>query len=415
MTTSSSATSVCPEPGMFDRVFKAFRYRDFRLMWVGACTSSIGTWMQILAQSWLVYRLSNSSLYLGLDAFFGQIPIFLLSLFGGVFADRRSRRGLLLMSQFIQMGCAFTLTALVATGVVRVWHIWCLSFTVGIAQSFGGPAYLALVPTLVSKEDISNAIALNSIQFNVARVVGPMLGGLALNGLGASWCFALNGISFVAVIITLLMIRPQFIPAPSATSVLQSMKEGLRFIRAREGMQSLVALAFLLTLLSFPLITFLPVMAREVLHGNANTFTLLLCFSGLGSILGALTSAAMKQKEQAKRSVMAMGILGIFIAAFGASRNVIVSIAFVFAAGAALMIVFASNSSVVQLRVDDVMRGRVMSVYNVAFRGGMPFGSVVCGYLIKQTSAPVIMIGNGILVVAIAFYFLLFQRKLMKL
>jgi predicted MFS family arabinose efflux permease len=371
--------------------------------------------MQILAQSWLVYRLSNSSLYLGLDAFFGQIPIFLLSLFGGVFADRRSRRGILLMSQFVQMGCAFTLTALVATGVVRVWHIWCLSFTVGVAQSFGGPAYLALIPTLVSKEDISNAIALNSIQFNLARVLGPMLGGLALNGLGAAWCFGLNGISFVAVIITLLMIRPQFTPRPSSSSVLHSMNEGLRFIRTHEGMLSLVALAFLLTLLSYPFITFLPVMASEVLHGNSNTFTLLLCFSGVGSIAGALAVAAMKQSEHAKRSIMAMGLLGVFIAAFGASRSLTVSTLFVFFAGAALMVVFASNSSVVQLRVDDVMRGRVMSVYNVAFRGGMPFGSVLCGYLIKQSSAPAIMIGNGILVVALAFYFLLFQRRVMEM
>jgi predicted MFS family arabinose efflux permease len=220
---------------------------------------------------------------------------------------------------------------------------------------------------------------------------------------------------FIAVIFTLVMIRPQFRPGPSSTSVLHSMKEGLRFIRARDGMVSLVALAFLLTLLSYPLITFLPVMASEVLHGNANTFTLLLCFSGVGSIAGALIVAAMKQQEQAKRSIMAMGLLGVFIAAFGASQNVTVSVLFVFFAGAALMIVFASNASVVQLHVDDAMRGRVMSVYNVAFRGGMPFGSVLCGYLIKQTSAPAIMIGNGILVVALAFYFLLFQRKVIEL
>jgi len=168
--------------------------------------------MQILAQSWLVYKLSNSSVYLGLDAFLGQIPIFLFSLFGGVFADRRSRRNFLLISQVIQMACAFLLAGLVMTGVVRVWHIWCLSFTVGLAQSFGGPAYSALVPTLVSREDLWNAIALNSIQFNLARVVGPMLGGIALNTLGTAWCFALNGLSFVAVIFSLLMIRTGFVP-----------------------------------------------------------------------------------------------------------------------------------------------------------------------------------------------------------
>ncbi len=385
-------------------------------MWLGACTSTIGTWMQILAQSWLVYQLSNSSVYLGLDAFFGQIPIFLFSLFGGVFADRKSRQKLLLMSQFIQMFCAFLLATLAATHVVRVWHIWCLSFTVGLAQSFGGPAYSALIPTLVKKEDLQNAIALNSIQFNLARVVGPALGGIALAKLGAQWCFTLNGVSFVAVIISLLMIRPQFVPEKTGESVIESMREGINFLRRREGMVSLVALAFLATLLSYPLITFLPVMARDVFHGTSNTFTLFLCISGVGSICGALFVAASRsQMGYAKRSLLIMLLLGVFIAAFGLSKNLALSTVLLFGAGASLMVVFTLNSSLVQLHVGDAMRGRVMSVYNVAFRGGMPLGSVICGLLIKQTSAPAIMMGNGLLVVALALYFLLVQRKLAKL
>jgi predicted MFS family arabinose efflux permease len=385
-------------------------------MWLGACTSSIGTWMQILAQSWLVYKLSNSSVYLGLDAFFGQIPVFLFSLVGGVLADRRSRRKLLLMSQVVQMGSAFLLAGLVMTGVVRVWHIWCLSFTVGLAQSFGGPAYSALVPTLVGREDLRNAIALNSIQFNLARVVGPMLGGIALNKLGAAWCFGLNGLSFVAVIISLLMIRVGFVPEKTEDSVIESMREGIRFIRRREGMISLVALAFLLTLLSYPLITFLPVMARDVLHGGSNTFTLLLCLSGLGSVTGALLVAGVQDRiGQAKHALLIMGLLGALMAGFGASKDVALSSVLVFGAGASLMIVFASNSSLVQLNVRDAMRGRVMSVYNVAFRGGMPFGSLISGFLIKQTSAPIMMILNGVLVIVLALYFLLVQRRLSKL
>jgi predicted MFS family arabinose efflux permease len=400
---------------LLKRTFKAFEYPDFRLMWLGACTSSIGTWMQILAQSWLVYRLSNSSIYLGLDAFFGQIPIFLFSLFGGVFADRKSRRGILLASQVIQMACAFTLTALVLAKVVQIWHIWCLSFTVGLAQSFGGPAYSALIPTLVHKDDMGNAIALNSIQFNLARVLGPMLGGIALTKLGAAWCFGLNGVSFAAVIVTLLMIRTKFVPAKVEISVIQSMKEGIQFIRKREGMTSLVALAFLLTLFSFPLITFLPVMAHQVLHGGANVFTLLLCFSGAGSVTGALAIASLKNKRQAKLSLFVMALLGVLIAAFGLSRNIFLSIAMVFAAGGCLIVVFAVNLSVVQLRVEDAMRGRVMSVYNVAFRGGMPIGSAVCGFLIARTSAPSVMVLNGVFVVICALYFLLIDRKLLKL
>jgi predicted MFS family arabinose efflux permease len=401
---------------LLKRVFRAFQYHDFRLMWIGACTSTIGTWMQILAQSWLVYKLSNSSVYLGLDAFFGQIPIFLFSLFGGVFADRTSRRSLLLMSQIVQLTCAFTLTALVATGVVRVWHIWCLSFTVGTAQAFGGPAYLALVPTLVDREDLQNAIALNSIQFNVARVVGPALGGITLAKLGAAWCFGLNGISFVAVIVTLLLIRPSFVPQSTGESVIQSMKQGIDFLRRKEGMGSLMAVAFLATLLSFPLITFLPVMAREVFHGDANTFTLLLCFSGLGSIAGALLVAGIQtQRRLAERSLTVMIALGSSIAAFGFSRNLSLSTALVFSAGASMMMVLTLNTSLVQIYVSDAMRGRVMSVYNVSFRSGMPVGSLLSGLLIKRTSAPDIMVGNGFVLIALALYFLLVQRRLAKL
>ncbi len=401
---------------MLNRVFRAFRYPDFRLMWLGACTSSIGTWMQILAQSWLVYQLSNSSLYLGLDAFFGQIPIFLLSLFGGVFADRKSRRALLLISQVIQLSCALVLALLVGTHVVRVWHIWCLSFTVGIAQSFGGPAYSALVPTLVDREDLQNAIALNSIQFNLARVVGPALGGVALIKLGAMWCFLLNGLSFLAVIASLLMIHTRFVPEKTEQSVIKSMREGIDFLLKREGMASLVALAFFGTLLSYPLITFLPVMARDVFHGGPNVFTLFLCLSGAGSVTGALLVAASSRKAgQAKRSILVMMLLGVLMTGFGLSKSLPLSAALVCAAGAALMIVFALNSSLVQLYVGDEMRGRVMSVYNVAFRGGMPLGSLLSGLLIKQASAPVIMAGNGVLVVVLALYFLVAGRKVMKL
>jgi predicted MFS family arabinose efflux permease len=401
---------------MLNRVFKAFAYPDFRLMWFGACTSSIGTWMQILAQSWLVYQISKSPFYLSLDTFFGQVPIFLFSLFGGVFADRVSRRRLLLMSQAIQLTSAFTLAFLVKNGLKEVWPIWCLSFMVGVAQSFGGPAYAALVPTLVKKEDLQNAIALNSIQFNLARVVGPALGGIALTTLGAFWCFALNGISYLAVIASLLAIRTTFVPAVAQESVIKSMRQGIDFLRKREGMVSLVTLAFFVTLLSYPLITFLPVMARDVFHGTSKTFTLFLCLSGAGSVTGALLIAGRAaQAGQATRSLEALLLLGVVISTFGLSHFLPLSTAAIFLAGALLMIVFALNTSLVQSHVADAMRGRVMSVYNVAFRGGMPLGSVICGYLIEKTSAPAIMAGNGVLVVALALYFLLIQKKLAKL
>src|SRR5580765_786867 len=201
------------QPSTFRRVFKAFHYRDFRLMW-------IGTWMQIVAQGWLIYRLSHSAFLLALDQFLAGIPIFLFSLIGGVVADRTERRKILLVSQYIQMASAAMLTILVALGLTHVWPILCLSFVAGFAQAFGGPAYQALIPTLVDREDMPNAIALNSIQFNMAVTVGPALAGQALARIGETWCFGLNAASFIAPIIALLLISNRFLPKPAKESIL---------------------------------------------------------------------------------------------------------------------------------------------------------------------------------------------------
>ena len=218
-------------------------------MWIGACTSSIGTWMQIVAQGWLIYRLSHSAFLLALDQFLGGIPIFLFSLIGGVVADRVERRRILLGSQWVQMASAGLLTILVIMGRVHVWHILCLSFVSGFAQAFGGPAYQALIPTLVEKEDMPNAIALNSIQFNVAVMVGPALAGQALAKLGESWCFGLNALSFLAPIISLSLITARFLPAKNERiDVHQS--EGRHQVRPRQhSMEALIILAFCMTCL----------------------------------------------------------------------------------------------------------------------------------------------------------------------
>ncbi len=224
------------------KVFKAFHYRDFRLMWFGACTSSIGTWMQIVAQGWLIYRLSHSPFLLALDQFLGGIPIFLFSLIGGVVADRIERRKILLVSQYMQMASAAILTVLVATGVVQVWHILCLSFVSGLAQAFGGPAYSALIPTLVDREDMPNAIALNSIQFNMAVTIGPALAGQALAKLGEKWCFGLNAVSFLAPILSLSIISTRFLPVPTTESMFTSLKQGIKFVRSQNSMEALTVL-----------------------------------------------------------------------------------------------------------------------------------------------------------------------------
>lgn len=401
---------------MFKRTFKAFEYPEFRLMWIGACTSSIGTWMQQMAQSWLVYDMTGSSRLLGLDAFLGQIPIMLFSLVGGVVADRVDRRHILLGSQFVQMFCAFLLTALVATGVVQVWHILCLSFTVGMAQAFGGPAYQALVPTLVKSEDLPNAIALNSIQFNLARIVGPVLGGLALTKLGPAWCFGLNGVSYIAVMITLWLVKSNYTPSRGKESMLDSMKQGFAFIRGQASMISLITLAFLLTLLGIPVITFLPVFVKDIFAQGPNTYTLLLAVSGAGSVVGALVVATLGNlKHKGRVTLVNILLLGVFIGAFSHSTSLPWSCVFLFLGSAALISVFAMISSLVQLITSDQMRGRVMSVYNVAFRGGMPVGNYAGGEMIERVGAPLVIAANGVLLVATAVYFLIVQKKVSQL
>jgi len=360
-----------------------------------------------VAQQWLVYTLSKDDpFFLGLDGFLGQIPIVLFSLLGGVMADRTDRRKMLLSSQYVQMTTALVLAALTFAHVERVWHILILSFIVGSAQSFGGPAYSALIPSLVPKEDLPNAIALNSIQFNLGRVVGPALGGITLAGLGAAWCFGLNGISFVAVIISLYIIRAGFTPGKSSESMLASMKQGIGFIRRQEGMKPLIVLSFLMTMMAIPLITFLPVFAKEVLHGNAATFTALLCSSGVGSICGALMVAGMaKTKNQGRTALLMLLVLGVATIVFAQSTSTILSCATIFFAGAAMITVFVSITSLVQAITEDSMRGRVMSVYNVAFRGGMPFGMLIVGKLIPIYTAPVTMSFVGVLTICWASIF----------
>jgi predicted MFS family arabinose efflux permease len=400
---------------LLTRVFKGFAYRDFRIMWIGACTSSIGTLMQTFAQAWLVLQLSGSSFLLGLDSFLGSIPIVLFSLVGGVFADRTERQKLLLGSQYVQMVCAFLLAILFATGVVRIWHILMLSFIVGTAQSFGGPAYSALIPTLVKTEDLPNAIALNSIQFNVARVLGPTFGGVAL-ALGASWCFSLNGISFVAVIISLLIIRPHFVPSKTGESVLTSMKGGIQFIREQGTMEALIVLAFSMTLLAFPLIVFLPVFAKDVFKGGPNLYTIFLVCSGIGSICGALIVAGLgKHKHMGRLVLVNLVALGALITSFALSHWFVLSCVLIFLAGGMLLAVFTSIGSLVQLIAPDDMRGRVMSVYNVAFRGGMPVGSLIVGALVRQFNAPVVLGWNGVLLAILGLYFLVVHRKVATL
>ena len=372
-------------------------------MWLGACVSTIGTFVQQFAQSWLVFDLTKDPFYLGLDLFLGQLPIMMFSLFGGVFADRMDRRKMLLASQYIQMFCAFLLAALFVLHVVKVWHILTLSFIVGVGQSFGGPAYSSLLPTLVEPEDLSNAIAMNSIQFNLARVLGPILGGLAYTLLGAKWCFTLNGISYLAVIASLMMIHVKFIPAKTTESVMHSMKQGIQFIRQREGMSTLVVLAFCTTLFGFSLNGFLPVFVRNIFHRGPETYTLLLSSSGAGSICGGLAVASrQKMKGQGRLTLIILAALGMITAGFALSRWLPVSCVLIFLGGAAIMASASFMLSLAQLSATDQMRGRVMSVYNLAFRSGIPLGALVLGKLIPILGVTRALGGSGLLLTMLA-------------
>ena len=386
-------------------------------MWIGACVSTTGTFVQQFAQSWLVYDLTKNPFYLGLDLFLGQLPIMLFSLFGGVFADRMDRRKMLLYSQYIQMTCAFVLAGLFVTHAIKgmsfIAVILTLSFIVGCGQSFGGPAYSALLPALVKGEDLSNAIAMNSIQFNLARVLGPALGGLAYTAFGATWCFTLNGISYIAVIVSLFMIQVKFVPPTSRESILKSMGEGIRFIRHREGLGPLVVLAFFTTLLGFSITGFLPVIVQTIFHKGPETYQVLLVSSGAGSITGALIVAAMERlKGQGHVALLALLVLGAATVGFALSHWLSLSCVLIFMAGAAIMASASLMLSLVQVIVSDQMRGRVMSVYNLAFRAGIPLGSLALGKLIPMVGISWALAGSGGILIGLSLYFLTVMRNI---
>ena len=410
MTQLSSPAAPEPDsssPGVLRRVAAAFAYRDFRVLWFGAFTSSVGTWMQAVAQSWLVLTLTGSALFLGLDAFLGQLPIMLFSLIGGVVADRRDRRSLLLISQCVQMASAFALAGLVFADVVRIWHILCLSFISGCAQAFGGPAYQSLVPSLVQKKDLTNAIALNSIQFNLASVIGPMLAGIALATLGTVACFTLNGLSFLAVIVALLSLRVVHTAPTTSQPLLRELRGGISYVWNELTLSALTTLAFATTFLGMSLRTLLPLFAKDVFHGGVREYSQMMVFVGAGAVAGALVVAALGRVRRMGRTALIVQIVyGVLILGFAGSRTVWLSDVLLFLAGSALMVVFSSVTSLVQLIVPNEMRGRVMSIYMLAFRGGMPLGALASGYVATLSSAPIALAINGTLLAIVALWFL---------
>ena len=326
---------------------------------------------------------------------------------GGVVADRRDRRKLLLISQVVQLSSAFSLAALVASGHVSIWAILCLSFISGTAQAFGGPAYQSLIPSLVRTEHLPNAIALNSIQFNIARVLGPLLAGIALHRFGMVSCFTLNGISFLVVIGSLLALHVQHVPPARTRHMWDELRTGLDYARSERRLMALIVLAFATTFLAIPLLTFLPLMARNIFHEDVGGYSRMMAYSGGGAIAGAIIVAWLGRfKHMGLTALLVQIVVGAAIVVFSQSRMMWLSQLLLLVAGATLIMSMSLVTSLVQLIAPNDMRGRVMSIYMVAFRGGMPLGSLVSGKLADVTSAPVALAIDGVLLVLVGVYFL---------
>ncbi len=392
------------------RIAVALTHRNFRLLWLGALTSSIGTWMQKVAQAWLIVTMtgSSSAFYLGLDSFAGEAPILLFTLIGGVVADRRDRRHMMLLSQVIQMSVAFTLAGLIFANVIQIWMVITLSFIAGCAQAFGGPAYQSLVPTLVGKEHLPNAVALNSIQFNLARVIGPIIAGVALATFGMVACFGLNGISFLFVIAAILALRDIHVPPSTTVSIVDQMKDGLRYVKNSRHLTAVTLLGFIGAFLGLPLLTFLPVITRDVFQQDVGFYSRLMTFSGAGAVTGALVVAYIgKHRHIGRLLLIFLALFGTTMAVFSLSRTPWLSAVLLYVAGALLVMSFSLTTSLAQLLAPPELRGRVVSIYMVAFRGGSPLGGLLSGWLVTQVgSAPAVLMVNGIVLTLIALFFL---------
>ena len=372
--------------------------------------------MQKYAQSVLVFRLTESSFYLALDDFLAQLPILLLMLIGGVVADRYDRRRLLTWSQYVQAATAFSLAALVVSGHVAIWHILTLSVVTGCAQAFGGPAYQSLIPSLVPRRDLQNAIALNSTQFNLSRVLGPAGGTAIIAALSIAWCFFLNGISFFLVVVALAAIRPI---SSSRTGppkpLVAELHGGLSYVRHHRLMLTLIVLVVVSTFLAMPILTLLPTFAYRVLEGAGGTpetrLSTLMALQGLGAITGALIIGSLGRYKHMGLGLLAIQCaMGLLIALFGMSSTPLLSYAVIFCCGITFMALFSMSFSIVQLAVPEELRGRVVSIYMVALRGGGPLGGLVAGALADLWSAPVVMTANGLILAAVTLGFYLSGR-----
>jgi len=379
---------------------RALRHRNFRLFLGGQVISLAGTWMQQVALSWLVYRLTRSPFLLGLVGFAGQLPSLLLAPLAGVWADRADRRRIVIGTQVLAMVQALVLSALVLTGRVTVAHILVLSVFLGLVNGVDVPTRQAFLVEMVrGRDDLANAIALNSSVFNAARLVGPAVAGFMIGLVGEGVVFLLNGLSYIAVIAALVAMRID--PRPPGSQprqpVLRELKEGVRYAFGFAPIRSLLLLIGLVSLMGVPFTVLMPVFATDVLHGGAHTLGLLMSSLGLGALGGALLLAARRSVRGLGRVILAAVILfGLSLVGFGLSRNEWLSMALLVVAGLGMMVHMASSNTILQTIVDEDKRGRVMSFYAMAFMGSVPLGSLLSGALAARIGAPATVILGGI-------------------
>jgi MFS family permease len=380
-----------PSPRGMRRLFRALRHRNYRLFFGGQGISLIGTWMQQIAISWLVYRLTNSPLILGVVSFSGQIPSFLLAPIAGVLADRWDRRSVLVATQILSMVQAFTLAFLTLTRVITVSQIVGVSVLLGLVNALDIPARQSFVVEMVERrEDLGNAIALNSSMFNGARLVGPSVAGILIATVGEGMCFLLNGLSYVAVIAALLAMRitPRRIET-ARPHVLRGLKEGVRYAFGFAPIKWILLLAGMINLVGMPFTVLMPVLARDVLHGGPGTLGILMAAMGVGALAGAMYLAGRESVRGLGRTIaIASGVFGTGLIALSLSRTLWLSLAVMVVTGFGMIVQMASSNTILQTLVDEDKRGRVMSLYAMAFVGMAPLGSLLGGALASRIGAP---------------------------
>jgi MFS family permease len=391
----------------FQETVRSLRHRNFQLFFSGQIISLVGTWMDTVAESWLVYRLTGSSLLLGTVAFAGQIPVFFLAAIGGTVADRFDRRKIVIATQASSMVLAFILAMLTLTKRIQVWEVILLAALMGIVNSFDLPARQAFLVEMVGREDLTNAIALNSSMFNAARVIGPSIAGILVASVGEGWCFFANSVSYIAVIAGLLMMRVERRPRKALdASPFEHIAEGFRYVRDTYPIRSLLLLAGLISLVAVPYAVLMPVFAKQILHGNATTLGVLMGATGIGALGGAIVLAARRSLKGLGRIVMlACAAFGISLILFSFSRWYVLSVILMLPLGFSVMLQMASSNTLIQTMVPDRLRGRTMAVYSMMFMGMAPIGALISGALADHIGAPwtVTLGGLGAVIAAAVF------------